>query len=987
MNEKRLDFRKSFSFIYKLLPFVPFKKHQSLLYLILPYKKHYPMKQKYFSLLLLALFCISNTLFAQNNAIDLAGTANYVSLPNNYSLNSTGFTIEFDFYMHSLQNYNGGVSATTNTGSPQPIDFYVDSNGNAKYVFGDGINHETIDLMTLNTGQWYHIAIVLYSEISVYIDGTFISSYEPYGLMAAFGIGNVRIGDRMDGMTNANAKFDNVRIWSVARTSTEIANNFNTCLTGNEADLDVYYTFENISGNTVTDLATTNGSQDGTIVGTFSTASGTGCNQNVPAPTTLYATQIFTGDDKTVSDLQATGSNIKWYYDAAANNLLPNNYPLYDNLTYYASQTVAGVESSNLLPVTVKRVSDNTQIVPPTSTVADLVATTSTGATAQWFTTALGGSPLTSTDVLVPGTYYVEQINPTTIETLATGFRFPSGVAIQNDGKILIADFGNGLLKRMDADGSNIVTLGSGFDPFGVTVQPNGKIVLADYTQGVKRMDPDATNIESFLLSELYLSSGIAIQNDGKIVVSVTDDSNIIRLDSNGTNSEILGSGFNSPYALAIQDDGKIVVADTNNNVIKRMDSDGTNIVTLASGLNSPSGIFIQADGKIVFTDSGNNTVKRMDADGTNITSIATGLNYPLGIAMQTDGKIVVCDFGSDTVKRITEAAPSNRVAVQVTNTSTAASYLNFDGNNDYIQLTHFEKPNEFTIEAWVKSDYDTGNIVSWGKNSNDTSHTKLRVDDGDVDFYIYDYVNDINNTISSSISINSNWHHIAVVKNANATNNLEIYIDGVLGVTGTATINITSDNLFIGARSYNNLGPFEFFDGDLDEVRIWNTARTATEINDSKNCELLGNETGLLAYYTFNQGYDQANNTTVTTLTNSVSGGSNGVLNNFNLYGTTSNWLSGSPVTSGITCASLATSSFTSSEELIVYPNPSSGIFNIGTEKESTITVYDVLGKEIILKNNNSKTIDISHYPNGIYFVKITNINGESSLHKLVKK
>ena len=71
----------------------------------------------------------------------------------------------------------------------------------------------------------------------------------------------------------------------------------------------------------------------------------------------------------------------------------------------------------------------------------------------------------------------------------------------------------------------------------------------------------------------------------------------------------------------------------------------------------------------------------------------------------------------------------------------------------------------------------------------------------------------------------------------------------------------------------------------------------------------------------------------------------------------------------------------------MLLYPNPTSGIFNIGTEKEITITVFDVLGKEIILQNNNSKTIDLSHYSNGIYFVKITTLTGESSLHKLVKK
>ncbi|VXB24105.1 conserved exported hypothetical protein [Flavobacterium sp. 9AF] len=946
------------------------------------------MKQNYFSLLLV-LFCLSNTLFAQNNAIDLAGTTNYISIPNTYSLNSNAFTVEFDFYMNSLQNYNGGVTSTStiNSNIPEPLDFYVDNTGQANVVLGNGSQFETINLTTLSAGQWYHIAIIVDNvTLRAHINGNLAAlSLISVPLSST---GNIRIGDRMDGATNANARFDNVRIWSVARSATEIQNNINSCLIGNETGLDIYYTFENISGNTVVDIASNNGSQNGTIVGTTSNTTGTNCTPSVPAaPTTLYATQIFTGDNKTVSDLQATGNNIKWYYDAAGNSLLPNNYPLYDNLTYYASQTVTGVESTNLLPVTLKRVSNNTQIVPSTSTVANLVATTSTGATAKWFTTASGGTALSNTDVITPGTYYVEQVIPTTIQTLGSGFNSPESVAIQADGKIVVADTQSHLIKRMNADGSNIVTLASGLNfPGGLAIQSDGKILFTEANSTtIKRMNADGSNIET-LGSGFSGPYGIAIQADGKIIITDANDYLIKRMDADGNNIVTLGSGFNSPTGVTVQADGKIVLGDTNNNAVKRMDSDGSNIVTLGSTFNRPFGVVIQADGKIVVADAINDVIKRMDADGTNIVTLASGFDRPFSIAIQNDGKIVVTDTYHDAIKRITEGSTSNRVAVQITTTSTTASYLNFDGNKDYIQLTHFEKPNEFTIEAWVKSDYENGNIVCWGKNSTDTSHTKLRVNDGDVDFYIYDYVNDINNTISSSISINSNWHHIAVVKNANTTNNLEIYIDGVLGVTGTVNIDITSDNLFIGARGYNNLAPGELFDGDLDEVRIWNTARTATEINDSKDCELLGNESGLLAYYTFNQGYDQANNSTVTTLINSVSGGSNGVLNNFNLYGTTSNWLHGSPLTSGVTCASLGNSSFSNFEDFLVYPNPSSGIFNIDTDQEIEIRVFDILGKEIITKTNR-KTIDISSYYKGVYYLEIISKDGGKSLHKLVKK
>jgi len=40
------------------------------------------------------------------------------------------------------------------------------------------------------------------------------------------------------------------------------------------------------------------------------------------------------------------------------------------------------------------------------------------------------------------------------------------------------------------------------------------------------------------------------------------------------------------------------------------------------------------------------------------------------------------------------------------------------------------------------------------------------------------------------------------------------------------------------------------FFDGSIDEIRIWNYELSEEEINNRKNISLIGNETGLLAYY-----------------------------------------------------------------------------------------------------------------------------------------
>jgi hypothetical protein len=76
-----------------------------------------------------------------------------------------------------------------------------------------------------------------------------------------------------------------------------------------------------------------------------------------------------------------------------------------------------------------------------------------------------------------------------------------------------------------------------------------------------------------------------------------------------------------------------------------------------------------------------------------------------------------------------------------------------------------------------------------------------------------------------------------------------------------------------------------------MDEVRIWNTARTQTEIQNNMNGEIDPSASGLALYYTFNQGIAGGTNTGLTTVVDQA-GTNNGTLTNFSLSGSTSNFL-----------------------------------------------------------------------------------------------
>lgn len=231
--------------------------------------KHYT---KFLFILMIFPF-LSESIKAQS-ALDLTGTGNFSQTA--YNLNQAAFTVEYDMYIHAHQNFNAGVTFTTGN-NPTPVDFYVNNTGQISSLVGNTAAFSTLSLGPITSGAWHNIAYVYPgggAGIKIYIDGVHVGTHMGFTFNPVFSNGFFRIGDRMDGVTNSNAKYDNVHIWSTARTDAEVNVDRTRCFTGNEAGLDILYDMEGAVGTTVQDLALGNGAQNGTITGTFSYTTG-----------------------------------------------------------------------------------------------------------------------------------------------------------------------------------------------------------------------------------------------------------------------------------------------------------------------------------------------------------------------------------------------------------------------------------------------------------------------------------------------------------------------------------------------------------------------------------------------------------------------------------------------------------------------------------------------------------------------------------------
>jgi hypothetical protein len=131
----------------------------------------------------------------------------------------------------------------------------------------------------------------------------------------------------------------------------------------------------------------------------------------------------------------------------------------------------------------------------------------------------------------------------------------------------------------------------------------------------------------------------------------------------------------------------------------------------------------------------------------------------------------------------------------------------------------------------------------------------------------------------------NNTWYHFAFVLGAGST---QVYINGVAAGSfpegvGSATL----QQLHMGGTPDTE----EFFPGSLDEVRIWNTQRTASQISSNMEVTLTGSESGLVGLFSFDQGNSGNDNSGLILALDNTTNNNYATLDNFTLSGSTSNF------------------------------------------------------------------------------------------------
>jgi hypothetical protein len=455
------------------------------------------------------------------------------------------------------------------------------------------------------------------------------------------------------------------------------------------------------------------------------------------------------------------------------------------------------------------------------------------------------------------------------------------------------------------------VLLAFGFDASAITNQGNfrwrnddGNETGATYRRAENVNDTlsSASNIR--LRVEIYESTGFGSASPTVSLYYSTDNTNFTQItndgssnhwklsnspnfaDGEGTTDQLSNtagssgggsmiessSGFVASVNASNSNEYEICIAPTANALA------GTNYYFRIQTLNGYAGtpqLFFSYTGPLATTQPVSNlTSTSVTLNGVvNANGVSTDVNFSLGVSPGEYSSSIGADqspvsgSGPTSVSvNLSELTPDQWYYYKVvasndsgTSSGDEMSFLTpdsirgfavqFDGANDYITVALNEPETEITHEFWFKSTTGDGGLLSITESEG--GHDRhIYLSGGNIYTRVWDH--EILSTSGTNYA-DGQWHFVAHVIGS-SVGGQKLYVDGELKASGTKSSSDFDWQTTLNIGFSQDASP-NYFNGTIDEVRVWSVARSQSEVQHDMTSSLAGNESGLLMYWRFNDG------------------------------------------------------------------------------------------------------------------------------------
>jgi uncharacterized protein (TIGR03437 family) len=338
----------------------------------------------------------------------------------------------------------------------------------------------------------------------------------------------------------------------------------------------------------------------------------------------------------------------------------------------------------------------------------------------------------------IAGTVYMIGFGGDGGPSTAALFLNPSGLAIDKVGNLLVADYGNNRVRKVDTLALTIsafagtgAQLGDGgvatasqlLQPTGTALDAAGNLYIADTANHrIRKVDKSGkistiagTGVVGYsgdgsaaTAAQLNFPSGVAVDSNGNILIADTGNSRIRQISPTGNMTTVAGTGtygfggdgasatraqLASPTCVRVDANNNIYISDADVGRIRKVNSQGT-ISTVAGGngtsygdggqataarLISPGCVAFDAANNMYIADTWDNTVRKVDSSGT-ITTYAGNINLlgfagdggaataaalflPYDIAIDGAGNLFIADTANARIRKVTTSGMISTVA------------------------------------------------------------------------------------------------------------------------------------------------------------------------------------------------------------------------------------------------------------------------------------------------------------------------------------
>jgi hypothetical protein len=666
------------------------------------------MSRHYFRTSILSAVCVTvllscTPIFAQTGpgkALSFSGDGSYV-WANRPVTND--FTIEFWFQSSQVAGGEGqwwqGMGLVDGEVAGAANDFGV-SLGNGKVLFGMGNADTTIRSDVVADGVWHHVAATREQSsgaMVLYVDGTQVASGSG-STESRDASDQIRIGSIQTGNNFYNGLIDEIRIWDVARSQTQIRSNQFQSLTGSEAGLVAYWRCDDGSGTTLTD--STGHGDDGTLVD-----NPTWVLSTVPLGGTSNAPSVHTGPAINIGGTNATltatvnpgnlGTAVwfEWgttsaYGSTTATNILAATNLILDVSTYlpglssrqtyhyrvvatnsdgltrgldqvfYISQFLgfasrAEGPAAGMDSVVVGYAGD--WAATTGASWLHLSATNGTGSTNLVYTLDVNpGNTRTGTitvagqtlSVVQAGAGYVLAAPLTTLVSCGS-----ISVTVDDAGNVYFgeeyyaSDWVNAI-GVWNMTNQTVTTLIPGSRAFSIAVDHVGHLFIADVNSDVINEWNIASQALTTLNSGLGASFGVTVDDAGNVYMASASYDVIEKWDAaTQTFSTPVSGGY--LFGTAVDAAGDLYAVDQSDLTIKEWTAQGQYLGTLVSGLNNPYSMAVDGAGNVYVADDFNYMIKERSAVDQSTNTLASGLDSPCGVAVDAAGNVYIADYSA----------------------------------------------------------------------------------------------------------------------------------------------------------------------------------------------------------------------------------------------------------------------------------------------------------------------------------------------------